>query len=815
MVQFIAPDIRLIGERMKPITSRTVAITAALLIFISTGISDDKPKPYIGISHRIEKDLPEIEELKSVQAGIRIIGVQPDSPAEIAELIEDDIIVGAGGNMFLMDADSVGGFFSGLLSKKHPGEVFELTILRMVASKVLEVDGVPENPDIFINDAQNYLSELPEEKQLNLSFSKEWKIETIQLILGIRNEAKLPPLPAISGTELGVLLSRQRVDYLNREKTIEWNSIIEETVGRYEFEEEYDDLRDRLRKIEDGNDGFRLTAVAAVHRDPLLLEVYSRSFTEAIYEDLKLSADQSDVCRISSIFLTSEMIDGSQSELNNLSEKADTSGFKRWFETHLDRIAQEFYSAFDGIEEEERRFTQEYRHDLSNAFAEQIYIHADDDKIRLQRNRRLIEIGQKLDLKTLLRSGSKAWQFVSGTSSSVLGWMDENPTVRSLETKWGKIGFGTLGRDRWDKADYMFIYDPGGDDFYADGCAAVDTLNRPFSFVVDISGNDAYQSTSEGAQGYGSLGIGIIFDRDGDDTYIGGRWSQGAGYFGVGLLYDLAGDDRYFSTEFSQGSGLFGFGALADISGDDQYISTVHSQGVGFTKGLGILADVSGNDNGYCTGKKPTNYGDAGIFDAWAQGCGMGFRSISSGGIGLLVDGDGEDNWEAGNFSQGGGYYYGLGIFHAFGKEDDTYMGSRYGQGFSAHQAAGAFIEDGGDDKYSTRQGVVSGLAWDQCLSLFIDDSGNDHYYGGSFFSLGASAHNSICLFLDRSGIDVYDYKPGPARAGGNKYHGGSSFSLFLDLGDDIDTYSSDKANNDVEISRPEYGVFRDGKGIQ
>ena len=168
---------------------------------------------------------------------------------------------------------------------------------------------------------------------------------------------------------------------------------------------------------------------------------------------------------------------------------------------------------------------------------------------------------------------------------------------------------------------------------------------------------------------------------------------------------------------------------------------------------------------------------------------------------------------EAGNFSQGGGYYYGLGILNARGTGDDVYIGSRYNQGFSAHQAVGVFLEDGGNDSYTTRQGVAQGLAWDESVTLFIDAAGNDTYEGGGSFSQGASAHNSIAVFLDRGGRDRYLYKAGQARAGGNDYHGGSSLSFFVDEGGDEDFYNSaNSANNAVRLD-PEYGIFLDLPG--
>ncbi len=168
---------------------------------------------------------------------------------------------------------------------------------------------------------------------------------------------------------------------------------------------------------------------------------------------------------------------------------------------------------------------------------------------------------------------------------------------------------------------------------------------------------------------------------------------------------------------------------------------------------------------------------------------------------------------EAGNFSQGGGYYYGFGILDARGDDSDEYVGSRYDQGFSAHQAVGVFREEGGDDRYSTRNGVAQGLAWDECVTVFIDEAGNDSYSGGRFFSQAASAHNSACFFVDLGGRDVYDYGPGPGRAGGNDYHGGTSLSFFLDAGGERDEFRTKDAFAGDGSATPGYGIAVDLDG--
>ena len=48
----------------------------------------------------------------------------------------------------------------------------------------------------------------------------------------------------------------------------------------------------------------------------------------------------------------------------------------------------------------------------------------------------------------------------------------------------------------------------------------------------------------------------MIIDIGGDDRYESGNWSLGIGYwFGTGIVYDSEGDDIYRSVYFTQASG--------------------------------------------------------------------------------------------------------------------------------------------------------------------------------------------------------------------------------------------------------------------
>ena len=785
---------------------RKIMILAILLFATVAFAAEDAPKPYVGVYTEPPEKLPTIEGAPKATGGLQILDLRDNSPAFNAGLELGDIIIKIDDFLFDIPSDQLQAKFTEILAKHKPGDKLKFTILRLKIDNKLIVNGNEADYKAYLKNPDQFLMEQPDKTKLDLSVNKEWIVLEKEVILGVRPEMKYPPLPEIEDTYLAEAYG------ITREMSPEWlENEVNTIVKRYKMEPEYLDLRERLRKIEAGDDGYRLPVVSAIHRNPFLAEPICRTFTDIIasrnFEFQDLSA-----------FLTArepqwvspeDIIDLYQP----LSPDADQEAFKNWFISEMRMRIIKLLSVYKPFSDDDKAFIVKYKYDLTDAFSEGIYVHTDADKDRVARNRRMIDLGQKIDLARLAEATDGLVRFACIASDDVFEWMEKHPDVRSIETPWGKIGFGTKGHDRWSDPSFKFIYDPGGNDFYANGTSCADSFEMPVSWIFDLEGDDDYQATTDGAQACGIPGIGILFDVTGNDTYIGWKWAQGVGFMGAGFLMDGDGNDEYRADEYAQGAGLFGFGLLFDENGDDKYNASIYAQGLGMSKGFGLLCDYNGNDHGYCTGKFPTNYGDAGIYDSWSQGCGIGFRGIASGGVGVIVDADGNDKWEAGNFSQGGGYYYGLGIFRAAREGNDTYIGSRYAQGFCAHQAMGVFIEDGGNDYYTTRQGVNAGLAWDECVTLFIDESGDDYYNGGSGFSLGASAHNAICLWLDKSGTDQYIYAGGPARAGGNDYHGGTSLSFFVDQGDEQDTYTCTTVSNDSEYAWPEYGVFRDGKG--
>lgn len=778
-------------------------IFIVILLFTTTAFAaEEAPKPYVGVYVQPPEKLPSVEGAPKATAGLQILDLRDNSPAFKAGLELGDIIIKIDDFLFDIPKEQLQAKFTEIISSHKPGDKLKFTILRLKTQTKLLVNGVAADYKAYLKNPDQFVLDQPDKAKIELTVDKEWLVLEKVVVLGVRPEMKYPPLPEIEDTYLAEKFG------ITKGMNHGWfESEVNTVVKRYKMEEDYLDLRERLRKIEAGDDGYRLQVVAAIHRNPFLAERIGRTLTDTL---MNFSFDAHD---FAALMTASEPKWTTPYHKSEIPPDASQEEFQKWFVDKMTVCVNKILEVFKDFSDDDKAFFSNHKFDLTDAFSLGVYIHTDDDKDRVARNRRMIELGQKIDHAKLAEALDFTGAFMGGSIESIFAWMEKHPDIRTIETPWGKIGFGTTGHDRWSDPTIKFIYDPDGNDFYANGTSCADSFNTPVSWIIDKKGNDDYQATQDGAQACGMPGIAMILDMEGDDTYISWKLGQGFGYMGVGMLIDVCGNDEYHGTEYVQGAGLFGIGCLFDFEGNDKYFASIFAQGLGMSKGMGLLADYNGNDHGYCTGKFPTNYGDAGIYDSWSQGCGIGFRGIASGGIGIVIDKNGNDKWEAGNFSQGGGYYYGLGIFRAAGTGDDLYIGSRYAQGFCAHQAAGIFIEDSGNDYYTTRQGVNAGLAWDECVTLFIDEAGDDYYNGGTGFSLGASAHNAICLWLDKGGTDQYIYAGGPARAGGNDYHGGTSLSFFCDLGDEVDTYTCDKVANDCELAWPEYGVFRDGKG--
>lgn len=836
---------------MKPAIARIAApyltlgvlwMTVSWLGPKAAAVSDDRG--WLGIYTDPLSRLPEIEPraggaeaLKGATCGLRVTAVFPNSPAQEGGLLEGDIIIGIRGEPFDCPADSARVILKRALDGKLAGTPCDMRVIRDAVNRemVLNEEAAPMwMQRLFWRNPQALVDSLGSGDSILVRGAKQQMVLNLPIVLGLRPEARWPEPRA-----------NEEIYPADRFQESRLKPLVWALADEHGIREDTQDLLGRLARCHSGCDPYRLECMIYIHRDPFRIESVSRYITER----LATSEWTLDLLGCATELLAPNyalgmplsrrlhvpdirMDHGAPPAADRTRERTRpgpaVASHAALVQPLLDQITEIFAEArqwhrraFAALTEEERTFLADARWNLSDALAGQTYIHFDDDRDRFLKNKRLIDIAQGIDYGALLEAAARLalltdpeWAMHAGRLlREVYADTLDAEILLDHQSPFGRFLIGGTSRHWYRNLDAAFILDLGGDDFYTGNSGGTDGWDIPLAVCIDLEGNDAYESTLKSCQGTGCLGVGGLLDIEGNDSYIGNQWCQGTGYFGIGWLHDLAGDDTYRGRTCCQAVGLFGIGFLLDEAGNDRYEGDGHVQGVGLAKGIGALIDRAGDDQYYAKGLYPTGYGDAGIFDAWSQGCGMGFRTLASGGLGLLVDGGGRDRMEAGNFSQGGGYYYGYGIVHARGHEDDVYIGSRYDQGFCAHQAVGVFLEEGGDDFYTTRQGVAQGLAWDECVTLFIDSGGNDTYQGGGSFSQGASAHNSFCFFIDRAGRDSYVFLPGPARAGGNDYHGGTSFSLFIDEGGKRDDYTAQTRENNAFRYEPEHGFFMDIRG--
>jgi hypothetical protein len=352
-----------------------------------------------------------------------------------------------------------------------------------------------------------------------------------------------------------------------------------------------------------------------------------------------------------------------------------------------------------------------------------------------------------------------------------------------VPTPWGIVALRSGGTDTYPPKDYLLILDMGGNDTYL-GVGGNRSADQPITVVIDLRGNDLYlqdrQIAAQGIEktpdrkkramspciGGAVMGYAFVLDLQGDDVYTALHLTQGAAHFGVGVLLDSAGNDRYECHASGQGSADWGIGLLVDRAGDDRYRCFSMAQGYGGTKGYGLLLDVSGSDQYVADDQTldfPSPQSDKHNV-SMAQGAGNGRRAdytdghSLAGGIGILVDGAGNDTYSCGVFGQGVGYWYGLGIL-SDGGGDDVYEGVWYVQGASAHFAVGVLEDVSGDDRYTATMNMAQGAGHDFSLGWLIELGGNDIYRAPNL-SLGGGNANGIGIFWDASGDDRYEVSP-------------------------------------------------------
>jgi len=417
----------------------------------------------------------------------------------------------------------------------------------------------------------------------------------------------------------------------------------------------------------------------------------------------------------------------------------------------------------------------------------------------------LLNIFKKLDKDQLYTSGYIFMQLVNDLITmdfpDDIRFKIDGVTGEVLyyqQTKYGDLVIGSKDDNIYTK-DFAFIIDIGGNDTYrCRAASALGELSSPFSFVIDQSGDDIYFNEKSSVNfGSGFLGVGILYDLNGNDVYRGGNYSLGSALCGIGLIIDDAGIDDYRGGCFTQGAGHYGIGILKDLGdGDDRYMAKLWAQGFGSTFGYGILHDEKGDET-YRTGGEflhapllPNDY------QSFSHGFGMGWRPRAGGGIGVLLDGDGNDFYDGEVFCEGSAYWYSLGIL-IDGGGNDSYNAAQYAQGAGIHLALGSLWDRGGDDQYHSRNGVVGGTAHDLSVGMLFEEEGNDNYIVSGGY--GVSLTNSVALFVDKQGNDMYSTWEDNSFGSVRWARGFSGCGIFMDL-EGKDVYSRNTAAEDGKL---------------
>jgi hypothetical protein len=123
-----------------------------------------------------------------------------------------------------------------------------------------------------------------------------------------------------------------------------------------------------------------------------------------------------------------------------------------------------------------------------------------------------------------------------------------------------------------------------------------------WGLLLDIEGNDRYQSANF-SQGHGYFfGTGLFLDLDGNDEYVAARYGHGSSaHYGVGFFNDRRGADRYGSSGPFYNGGVawdHGVSIMIDSGLDGDLYALTLSTGLGKADytGWGIFIDEGGDD---------------------------------------------------------------------------------------------------------------------------------------------------------------------------------------------------------------------------
>ena len=443
----------------------------------------------------------------------------------------------------------------------------------------------------------------------------------------------------------------------------------------------------------------------------------------------------------------------------------------------------------------------------------------DQDSLEEEEVERLLELFHRTEWKSRLaenfRGFMAAGEFL--TEATPVQLTDQQAlqgVLGDFETPRGRLIIGGVDRQTYllGNLGEVIILDLGGDDLYLKEKDTADYGNH--EYLIDLDGHDEYMAFS--AFGFGATlgGFSLLWDVRGNDRYRGSQLNFGAGVAGMGFLVDQKGDDIYECASGGQGMGMAGMGLVFDFAGNDQYQGGSCVQGVGGPGGVGVLMDSEGDDL-YAAGNRFSDEvkREPGGYINFSQGFGFGLRPYCSGGLGVLLDGRGEDRYIASYFAQGSNYWLAAGAL-VDRDGNDFYEAMRYSQGAGIHLGAGLLFDHSGHDVYNL-WGVGQGCGHDLSVGVLWDSEGDD-LYRGSWLYGGAGYANGIGLLVDGDGDD--HYVPSSVSAHHRPFALGygqfvksrdlESVGIHLDLGGE--DYFGDRAPAGLQRMEEGIGLFYD-----
>ncbi len=557
-----------------------------------------------------------------------------------------------------------------------------------------------------------------------------------------------------------------------------------------------------------GGDTWRLTYFTMFHRNPFKLPKYGKMNLEAYSADIgNISALVANAGRKIDCPVRRNLIGDPLEKYLKRQDSLPLPSFTR----SRNLLAGEKYNKLKDkvdllyaiVDDAEFNFTRSFEKvDLDKCRRQVFQYFVSDSQ---QYNDLVEELAAKVDLNRMVGGAEDIAEALSRVADS-LEFCAFPSFQTEIPSKKGLIVIGTKGKDTYTyRTPPLLILDPGGDDTYR---ISGYPTGYPLCAIIDVAGNDRYLSSDSTVPGVGGavLGMAVVIDREGDDRYEAKNVAQGCGVFGVGVVIDNTGRDVYRCKSNAQGCGVFGIGILTDSTGNDSLYCWSNAQGYGYTKGCGLCLNYSGDDVYlaedsilFSPGQQTQEHNSS-----LAQGVGFGKRADYvdghswAGGVGILCDVNGDDQYRAGLFAQGCGYWFALGML-IDGAGNDDYYSVWYTLGSGAHYAIGYLDDFDGNDTYNATMNMSIGSGHDFTIGYFNDRSGNDTYFAPGL-SAGGGNFQGIGIFDDWAGDDVYNtsgqYMLGGARGlkqGPRAYL--NTFGIFVDGGGN-DTYKESWAQN-------------------